>query len=327
VTDSTDCNDADATVNPGAAEVCDGKDNDCNGQVDEGLLGTFYADTDTDSYGDSASSTQACTAPAGYVTDSTDCNDADATVNPGAAEVLDGKDNDCDGQIDEGLLFAQVTARHVFYNSSYYDNNNVGIDPGTGAKTDSAAIDTTKSPLMVDGGVSTFANWTGYTKGLNGLIYDVEAPTVDPQASDFTFTNLTRTGATASAVSPSASSMIVLQAAGPRKVRMIFTFADNSLKNTWLQVDIGTGFGLAAAETHYWANAAGEVNIGNSATNILTDSADELAIKAHPTTSLNRSLVTDPYDITKNSTADATDQLYVRANKTSSLNCVKSITK
>lgn len=107
VADNTDCNDADASINPGAAEVCNGVDDNCDGNVDEGVLITFYVDADGDGYGDAAMSTEACEAPAGYVADNTDCNDADATVNPGATEVCgNGVDENCDGVIDD----ADVTA-------------------------------------------------------------------------------------------------------------------------------------------------------------------------------------------------------------------------
>jgi large repetitive protein len=101
VADSSDCDDTDAAVNPGATEVCDGADNDCDGSIDEGLTSTWYADTDGDGYGDGSSTTAACTAPAGYVADGTDCDDAEAAVNPGAAEICDGLDNDCDGLVDD----------------------------------------------------------------------------------------------------------------------------------------------------------------------------------------------------------------------------------
>ncbi len=103
VADNTDCNDNDANNYPGNTEVCDGSDNDCDGQVDEGVQNTYYADNDGDGYGDSSNSTQACSAPSGYVTNSSDCDDNDANNYPGNTEVCDGSDNDCDGQVDEGV--------------------------------------------------------------------------------------------------------------------------------------------------------------------------------------------------------------------------------
>ncbi|MCP4258157.1 MAG: prepilin-type N-terminal cleavage/methylation domain-containing protein [Planctomycetes bacterium] len=91
-----DCDDNDATVNPDAEEVCDGVDNNCDGQVDEGVKTTFYEDFDNDGYGNSAVSTQACEQPSGYVTDSTDCDDNDDSVNPGETETAyNGIDDDC----------------------------------------------------------------------------------------------------------------------------------------------------------------------------------------------------------------------------------------
>ncbi len=105
VTDNTDCDDTDAAINPAAAEICDGKDNNCNGQIDEGFqVQTYYEDADSDGYGNPFVGAQACVPPLGYVTDNTDCDDTDAFVNPAQIEVCDGKDNNCDGHIDEGFL-------------------------------------------------------------------------------------------------------------------------------------------------------------------------------------------------------------------------------
>ncbi|MEO6611997.1 MAG: MopE-related protein [Chitinophagaceae bacterium] len=103
VSNSTDCNDANIAIHPGATEVCNGVDDDCDGSIDEGVKTTYYRDADTDGYGNAANTTQACTVPAGYVTNSTDCNDANAAVHPGAIEVCNGVDDDCDGSIDEGV--------------------------------------------------------------------------------------------------------------------------------------------------------------------------------------------------------------------------------
>ena len=103
VADGTDCDDGDDDVNPGATETCDGVDEDCDGDVDEDAVDaeTWYADVDGDGYGDSSLSSDACEAPTGYVGDDSDCDDGDAAVNPGAQELCDSLDNDCDGETDE----------------------------------------------------------------------------------------------------------------------------------------------------------------------------------------------------------------------------------
>ena len=89
-------------------EICNGVDDDCDGQIDEGVKITYYRDADGDGYGNKDVTIQACSAPSGYVTDNTDCNDSNAQIHPNATEILNGVDDDCDGQIDEGLQIAPV---------------------------------------------------------------------------------------------------------------------------------------------------------------------------------------------------------------------------
>ncbi len=102
-----DCNDGNAAINPGATEICDGVDNDCDGSIDDGVLITWYKDADNDGFSDGASLTQ-CAQPTGYklaanlTAISSDCKDDDATIHPNATEMCDGKDNDCDNLTDEG---------------------------------------------------------------------------------------------------------------------------------------------------------------------------------------------------------------------------------
>ena len=103
VADNTDCNDGASTVNPGAAELCNGIDDDCDGLSDEGLtFSTWYADADGDNYGNASSTTSACSQPSGYVSSNNDCNDNNNSVNPGVTELCNGIDDNCDGFTDEG---------------------------------------------------------------------------------------------------------------------------------------------------------------------------------------------------------------------------------
>lgn len=107
-----DCDDLNAAINPSIPETCDGVDNDCNGSIDDGLTTyRYFIDADGDGYGSPSSEVSLDTcmalAPMGYVTNSLDCDDSNAAINPGVQEVCDDIDNNCDGRIDEGLaLFA-----------------------------------------------------------------------------------------------------------------------------------------------------------------------------------------------------------------------------
>ena len=101
VSNSTDCNDSNAAVSPGDAEICNSVDDDCDGSTDESGGSTWYADTDSDGYGESTSTRVSCSAPTGYVSNSTDCNDRSSTVHPGATEYCNGTDDDCDSSTDE----------------------------------------------------------------------------------------------------------------------------------------------------------------------------------------------------------------------------------
>lgn len=103
-----DCDDEDIEINPGAAEVCDSIDNDCNDLVDDedpglytGSGSLWFPDEDVDGYGSFSPYVLACEAPEGWVSEGGDCDDEDAAISPGAEEICDDIDNNCVDGVDE----------------------------------------------------------------------------------------------------------------------------------------------------------------------------------------------------------------------------------
>ena len=124
-----DCDDTDPRVFPGADEICDDLDNDCDGETDEEGLTLFYPDADSDGYGDTESEGEEdCGVEPNRATNNEDCNDADSLVNPLADELCDGVDNNCDGTVDEPQA---IDAQTWFPDE---DNDNFG-DPLQGLRT------------------------------------------------------------------------------------------------------------------------------------------------------------------------------------------------
>ena len=111
VENDLDCDDNDASQHPGATEVCNYEDDDCDDEIDEGVRPTYYWDHDLDEWGNvtittmgfcSLADANADVVDGQWVEDSGDCDDENWEFNPGAEEICDGLDNDCDGVVDDG---------------------------------------------------------------------------------------------------------------------------------------------------------------------------------------------------------------------------------
>ena len=97
-----DCNDLDASMYPGAEEVCDGRDNDCDGLIDVNAVDgrAWYLDEDGDGYGQTDTEVLLCSADEPQVQQAGDCNDSDPLAYPGAPENCDDlADRNCDGSV------------------------------------------------------------------------------------------------------------------------------------------------------------------------------------------------------------------------------------
>lgn len=101
-----DCNDASMSIHPGATEACDGVDQDCDSRFDEGSgpIAAFHVDADGDGHGAiGGASVMACAAPPGRAAVADDCDDTAMTRFPGASELCNAVDEDCDGGVDESI--------------------------------------------------------------------------------------------------------------------------------------------------------------------------------------------------------------------------------
>jgi len=85
--------------------LADSQEDECGGRARV----TYYADADGDGFGDPASELSACDQPSGYAVQAGDCDDDDARTYPGAPELCDAADNDCDGQADSGVIGSSLT--------------------------------------------------------------------------------------------------------------------------------------------------------------------------------------------------------------------------
>ena len=162
VADSADCDPDDGAVNPAATEICDGDDNDCDGQIDDddadldlSTASSWYTDGDGDGFG-AGSVSVSCLPGAGEVDNAEDCDDGDVVVNPDAEDVCDGLDTDCDGTIlnretdsdSDGAMACE---------EAWWIVTGSGVNPtGSGAYSGSQA-----TALLTASGVSlSSSNWS-----------------------------------------------------------------------------------------------------------------------------------------------------------------------
>ncbi len=131
-----DCDDADPSINPEAAELCDGIDNNCNGltDIDDPYIDDeieWYPDGDGDGFGRDVEPQIQCDPPPGAVSNNTDCLDDDPDIHPDATEICDLRDNDCDALVDDDDPDVDLSTGGAWYADSDGDllgDINVAVD-------------------------------------------------------------------------------------------------------------------------------------------------------------------------------------------------------
>ncbi|MFH1463164.1 MAG: MopE-related protein [Pseudomonadota bacterium] len=180
--DDGDCDDSESAVNPGASEVCNDVDDDCDGDTDEADdavdATTWYADRDADGYGDATVSVTTCTAPSGYVADATDCDDTTASVHPGATELCDAADvdEDCDGLADDLDSSVSAASRLTFYRDDDGDGYGGSVRSVARCDAPSGYVDATLGEDCDDGdshvhpGATEICDTTATDDDCDGLV-------------------------------------------------------------------------------------------------------------------------------------------------------------
>ncbi|MCA9186472.1 MAG: PKD domain-containing protein, partial [Planctomycetales bacterium] len=217
--------------------------------------------------------------------------------------------------IREGAA-AGVIAHHIFYNNSWYDGRNPNAN-----ESDDQAIAPDKTPLL-PGNVATFANYTSYYHGINGIMIDV-ADLADPSGlsvEDFTFRVGNDGDPTAWADAPTPSQIVVRSGAGENgSDRITVVWPDKAVEKTWLQVTLkaNTTTGLSSDAVAYWGNAIGDV--GNSSTTTFVDGTDLASVTDNQRNFLDRATIENVYDFNRDRLVDGTDWAVVRDNYTNFL--------
>ncbi|MCD6303466.1 MAG: VCBS repeat-containing protein, partial [Planctomycetes bacterium] len=207
-----------------------------------------------------------------------------------------------------------IKGRYLFYNESYFD----GDDPA-GNSHDDGAIAFEKRALL-PGQTASFANYTSYTRGINGIMVDIgdlpRSGTVT--ADDFSFKVGNSQDVAAWAVAPAPQEVAVRPGEGcGGSDRVTITWADGAIRNEWLQVTVKAtaNTGLTQDDVFYFGNALGEA--GDRPGNTYVNATDELLARVNKTTRTERAEIDNPYDYNRDSHVNALDELWARVFKTS----------
>jgi len=216
---------------------------------------------------------------------------------------------------------SSVVGRYVFYNNSAFD----GADPAANA-ADDAAIATDKQALL-PGQTASFANYTSYWRGINGVMVDIQNLPGTPTVLDLLYNVGNDNNPDGWACASTPISVTVRPGAGVGgSDRVTILWNDGAIVNTWLRVTIKAtaNTGLAEPDVFYFGNAIGET--GNSPSDAKVTPTDAIGCRNNPHTSQNPAGITDAYDFDRDTHVGPTDEIICRDNGTNSMTALCLIT-
>ncbi|MEX0676561.1 MAG: ELWxxDGT repeat protein [Pirellulales bacterium] len=204
---------------------------------------------------------------------------------------------------------ASVAAARLFYNDSKFDGNNPAANAG-----DDAAIAIDKMAYMPDAGPATFANVSSYSKGINGVMFDLAGLYGTISAAALTVQKGTGNTPANWPLAPAPIDVVVRAGAGVGgSDRVELIWANEAINKTWLRVTVKANFNtnLAAPFTFLFGNAVGDSGMGNSPTAAITNAADEIFARNSVGPSQT---VTSLADFNRDGIVNAADEIIARDN-------------
>ncbi len=240
------------------------------------------------------------------------------------------------GEIITGVDFgnrrqSQVVARHIFYNNSSFDGN----DPNPNAADDFAIASDPAillDPLrakraLLPGETANFANYTSYSRGINGIMVDMEGLPATPTADDFEFRTGNDNFPDAWPLAPPPSSVTFRPGAGTGgSDRVTIIWPDNAIQKQWLRVKVlgSINPNLLGPDVFYFGNAIGES--GNSTSDAKVNVFDMLGARDNQRNFLDPAPIDFFVDYNRDARVNAIDMLVARNNQTHFLNALRLIT-
>ena len=218
-------------------------------------------------------------------------------------------------------LTSGIQARYLFYNASGWD----GSDAAASA-ADDAAIATDKVALFQNE-TATFANYSSYSRGINGVMVDILDLPGTPDASDFEFHVGNDDDPAGWAPAPNPAEVVVRPGEGHNgSNRITITWSNNAIEKQWLQIRVKAtaATGLESDDVFYFGNAIGET--GNSTNEALVNGFDQAKIRANPVFTSNPATVTNQYDINRDRLVNGFDEAKARAHTTTTSTRLRLIT-